>query len=282
MSKILVTGATGNVGSRIVRLLVGRGQAVRALTRKGDRARFTPEVEVVTGDYSDPSSLGTVFQGVSRVFLLTVGPQVPQHDAHLIDAAKAARVEQVVKLSILDAPAKATEIQRWHRAGEERLEASGLPFVFLRPSSFASNALGWVGSIKGQGTVYGALGEAALPVIDPEDIAEVAATVLSTPGHAGKAYGLTGPEAITAAQQVAQLGEVLGRPLQYVNLPDAKVRDAMVGNGMPPVYADAMVGLIQTLRGRGRVEPTGDVQAVLGRAPRSFRQWAEAHAAAFR
>lgn len=282
MSKILVTGATGNVGSRIVRLLSARGQAVRAFARKGERAKFDPKVEIATGDYMDAESLRTALQGVSRVYILSAGPQLEQHEARIIDAAKAARVELVVKHSVAGAPYKATDIPRWHRAGEERIEASGLPFVFLRPGSFASNALGWAASVKSQGTVYGALGEAALPVIDPEDIAEVAATVLSTPGHAGKAYDLTGPEALTTAQQVSILGEVLGRQLKYVNVPDSAAREAMVGMGMPAPMADAMVGLIQTLRGIGRIEPSRDVKAVLGREPRSFRQWAETNAAAFR
>ncbi len=282
MSKILVTGATGNVGSRIVRLLAARGQAVRAFARKGERARFDPQVEVVTGDYTDPESLRAALKGVSRVYILAAGHQLAQHEANLIDAVKAARVELVVKHSVSGAQYKATDIPRWHRAGEERIEASGLPFVFLRPGSFASNALGWAATIKEQGTVYGALGEASLPVIDPQDIAEVAATVLSTPGHAGKAYELTGPESLTTAQQVSLLGEVLGRPLKYVNVPDSAVREAMLGMGMPSPDVDAMVGLIQTLRSLGRIEPSRDVKTLLGREPRSFRQWAESNAAAFR
>lgn len=282
MSKILVTGATGNVGSRLVRLLVSRGQAVRAFTRKGEQARFDPKVETVTGDFTDTESLRSAMKGVSRMYILSAGHELELHEANIIDAAKAARVELVVKHSVGGAQYKATDIPRWHRAGEERLEASGLSYAFLRPASFATNALGWAATIKAQDTVYGALGDAALPVIDPEDVAEVAATVLSTPGHAGKAYELSGPEPLTTAQQVTMLGSVLGRPLKYVNVPDSAAREAMGQMGMPAPYADAMVGLIQTLRSIGRIEPTGDVKALLGRQPRSFRQWAEANAAAFR
>lgn len=282
MSKILVTGATGNVGSRLVRLLTSRGQAVRAFTRKGETARFDPKVEVVTGDFTDKESLRKAFQGVSRAYLLSAGTEIEQYEANALEAAKGARLELLVKHSVAGAPYKATDIPRWHRASEERIEASGVPFVFLRPASFASNALGWAATVKAQGTVYGALGEAALPVIDPEDIAEVAAAVLTTPGHAGKAYDLSGPEALTAAQQVAALGSVLGRTLKYVNVPDEAARESMLKMGMPPRYVDAMIGLIQTLRGIGRIEPSRDVKAILGREPRTFRQWAEANAAAFR
>lgn len=282
MSKILVTGATGNVGSRLVRLLVSRGQAVRAFTRKGEQARFDPKVETFTGDFTDKESLRSAVKGVSRIYILSAGHELEQHEANIIEAVKAARVELVVKHSVAGAQYKATDIPRWHRAGEERLEASGLSYVFLRPATFDSNALGWAATIKAQDTVYGALGDASLPVIDPEDIAEVAATVLTTPGHAGKAYELSGPESLTTAQQVATLGNVLGRPLKYVNVPDSAVREAMGKMGMPAPYIDAMVGLIQALRSIGRIGPTGDVKALLGREPRSFRQWAEANAAAFR
>jgi uncharacterized protein YbjT (DUF2867 family) len=282
MSKVLVTGATGNVGSRLVRLLTARGQAVRAFTRKGEAARFDPKVEVVAGDFTDKESLRSVMKGVSRVYLLSPATGLELFEANALEAAKEARIELLVKHSVAGAPYKATDIPRWHRASEERIEASGLPFAFLRPASFASNALGWAARVKAQGTVYGALGEAALPVIHPEDIAEVAAAVLSTPGHAGKAYDLTGPEAITTAQQVAALGSVLGKTLKYVNVPDEAARESMLKVGMPPQYVNAMIGLIQTLRGIGRIEPSRDVKAILGREPRSFRQWAEANAAAFR
>ncbi|MBV8828964.1 MAG: hypothetical protein JO108_07005 [Acidobacteriaceae bacterium] len=107
---------------------------------------------------------------------------------------------------------------------EERIETSGVPHVFLRLTSFDSNALWWADTIKSHDTVYGALGDASNPVIDPEDIAAVAALTLSEPGHAGKIYELSGPESLTTEQQVNILGSVLGRPLKYVNVPDSAAR----------------------------------------------------------
>jgi len=282
MSKILVTGSTGNVGSRLVRELLARGQSVRAFTRSGDRSRFDPKVEVVAGDFTDLSSLRKALDGVSQMYLLSAGEDLEQHEANAIEAAKGARLELLVKHSVAGAQYKATDFPRWHRAGEERIEQSGIPYVFLRPASFASNALYWADSIKSQGAVYGALGDAALPVIDPEDIAAVAAVVLTSPGQPGKVYELSGPEPLTSEQQVNILAEVVGRPLKYVNVPDQAAREAMLGMGMPPRYVEAMIGLIQTLRSLGRIEPTGDVKAVLGREPRSFRQWAQDNAQAFR
>jgi (4-alkanoyl-5-oxo-2,5-dihydrofuran-3-yl)methyl phosphate reductase len=280
MPKILVTGATGNVGSRLVTQLVSRGASVRAFVRSGERAHFDARVEIATGDFADKGSLRKALEGVSRMYLLSAGANLDEYEAIAIDAAKAAGLELLVKHSALGAQYKAADFSRWHRAGEERIEASGLPYVFLRPAAFASNALFWASTIQTQDTAYGALGDASLPVIDPEDIAAVAAVVLTTP-HAGKIYELSGPESLTSEQQVSILGSVLGRPLKYVNVPDSAARDSMLGMGLPPRYVDALVGLTQTLRNIGHIDPTGDVKAVLGRKPRTFGQWAEVNAAAF-
>jgi uncharacterized protein YbjT (DUF2867 family) len=282
MAKILVTGSTGNVGSRLVRQLVELGQSVRAFRRKGDTSGFPAGVEVAEGDYNDRESLRRALTGVSKMYLLSAGHQLSQHEANAIAAAREAKLELVVKHSVGGAQWKSMAFTRWHAAGEEALAASGIPYVFLRPAPFATNALAWIGSIKAQGVVYGALGDTALPVIDPGDIAAVAAVVLTTPGHAGKAYELTGPEAITTAQQVEALSAALGRPLQYVNVPDSAAHDAMIGMGMAAPDVDAMVEMIGALRSMGRIEPTGDVKALTGNDPRSFAQWARENVAAFR
>jgi uncharacterized protein YbjT (DUF2867 family) len=283
MSRILVTGATGNVGSRLVRRLKEKGRAVRAFARNAAGKATEDGVEAAPGDFTDKAALDRAMDGISAVYLLSAGDQLSVHEANAIDAAKAAGVKLVVKHSVAGAQYNAAGFPSWHRAGEQRLEASGIPYVFLRPASFASNALYWAGSIKGQGTVYGALGETAVPVIDPEDIAEAAATVLTTPGHEGKAYELSGPQALTTAQQVEAIGRVIGKELKYVNVPDEAARQSMLGMGMSQAYVDAMIGLIQMLRGIGRIEPyPNDVESLTGHKPRSFGQWAEANAAAFR
>jgi uncharacterized protein YbjT (DUF2867 family) len=170
MSRILVTGATGNVGTRLVRRLREKGRAVRAFARNAVGMGGHAGVEAAPGDFTDRAALQKAMDGVDAVYLLSAGDQLSAHEANVIDAAKAAGVKLIVKHSVAGAQYNAPGFPSWHRAGEERLEASGIPYVFLRPASFASNALYWAGSIKGQGTVYGALGEAAIPVIDPEDI----------------------------------------------------------------------------------------------------------------
>ena len=281
MAKILVTGATGNVGSRVVRHLAARGQQVRAFVRSSDRARFESGVEIATGDFGDKASLRKALDGVSRMYLLAAGTNLEEYEANAIEAAKEADLELIVKHSVAGAQYKAADIPRWHRAGEERIEASGLPYVFLRPGSFASNALAWASTIQAQDTAYGALGNTSLPVIDPEDIAEVGATVLTNRADAGKIYELSGPESLTSEQQVAILSSVVGRELKYVNVPDSAAQEAMLGMGMPPKYVDAMIGLVQVLRSIGHIDPTNDVKSVLGREPRTFRQWADTNKSAF-
>lgn len=282
MSKILVTGSTGNVGSRLVQRLVELGQSVRAFTRKGEKANFAASVDVVEGDYTDLESLRRAMTGVSKMYLLSAGHDLPTHEANAIAVAKELGLEHVVKHSVAGAQWKALELGRWHRAGEERLEASGLNWTFLRPAAFATNAFGWIQTVKAQGTVYGALGEAALPVIDPVDIAAAAAVVLTTPGHAGKAYDLSGPESLTTAQQVEILGTAIGKPLTYVNVPDSAARDSMLGMGWPVQDVDAMIDFIAGVRGMGRIEPNDGVRQLTGQAPRTFAQWAAANAGAFK
>ncbi|HTV54265.1 MAG TPA: NAD(P)H-binding protein [Terriglobia bacterium] len=281
MSKILVTGPTGKVGSRLIRELLSRGQEVRAFTRSGERSRFDSRVEITVGDFNDKKSILRALEGVSQMYLLSAGPDLEVHETNAIEAAHAAGIELIVKQSVARAHNKSTGILRRHRAGEERIERSGLPYVFLRPDSFTTNALSWAETIKASNTAYGALGDAAIPVIDPDDIAAVAAAVFTVPGHAGRTYELTGPESLTSEQQVATLATLLGRPLKYVNVQDHVARDNMLRTGMQPRQVEALLGLTQTLRAAGRMEPTEDVRNVLGREPRSFQQWAEANLAAF-
>lgn len=282
MSTVLVTGSTGNVGSRIVQLLVDRDVPVRALVRR-DAPRLPAAAQQVRGDLDDRASLDRALEGVSAVYLLSSGPDLARHDANLIAAAAAAGVRHVVKHSVGGAEFERGRIATWHRAGEKLLEAAGMAWTHVRPSSFASNALGWIGGIKAQAKVFGPAGGAAMPVIDPEDIAAVGAAVLADPApHAGKAYVLTGPEALTNPQQVEALGAALGRALGYVEVPDPGIRQAMVGMGMPEAWADGLMEMMVGLRRMGRVEPTDDVARVLGRPAGTFAAWAARHAAAFR
>jgi uncharacterized protein YbjT (DUF2867 family) len=278
MKKILVTGAAGNIGTRLLQRLAGKAE-VRAFVRPGERV--AGDVERFEGDLADRERVRSAVKGVSAIYLLTTGADLAALEANVIDAAAAERVLHVVKHSILNTDAELSSMHRWHRAGEQRLEASGLAFTILRPAVFATNALGWAGMAKG-GAVYGALGDAALPVIDPDDVAEVAAKVLTEPGHAGKAYALTGPEALTEAAQVATIARVIGKPLQYVAVPDEAARQGMLGLGWPAGWVDGMVDLIQAYRRIGGAATSSTVSELLGRPPGRFDAFITAHAALFR
>jgi uncharacterized protein YbjT (DUF2867 family) len=255
---------------------------VRAFIRKGEKAAFGPGVEVFEGDLADRLRVRTALEGVKKVYLLTAGTGTTALEANVIEAASAERVEHLVKHSVQGAQYEAATIPRWHRASEKAIEQAKIPFTFLRPASFASNALGWAGMVKSGDAVYGPYGDLALPVIDPDDIAAVAEKVLTEKGHESKAYELTGPASLTTAEQVAILGKALGRRLSYVNVPDEAARQSMVDSGAPAPYADAMIDLVKVLRGFGRIATTSTVEELLGRAPKRFEDFITAKTAAFR
>jgi uncharacterized protein YbjT (DUF2867 family) len=282
MSLILVTGAAGNVGSRVVRRLAKRNERVRAFIRPGELRPTGQGVEVFEGDLRDRDGVLASMKGVSKVYLLATGDNLVELEANVVDTAAREHVQHIVKHSVQGAQYEAAEIPRRHRSSEKRIEATGIPFTHLRPGSFASNVLGWASMLKKGDAVYGPYGEMALPVIDPEDIAAVAEKVLTEAGHAGRAYDLTGPEALTAAEQVAIVGKVLRRELSFVNVPDEVARKGMVESGMTPAYAEAMIDLVRALRGLRRVAPTGTVAELLGRPATPFASFVASVVTAFR
>ncbi len=280
---ILVTGASGTVGGVVARRLAAEGFPVRLVSREPGRLAVRgPAVSAVAADFGDRCALASAFHGVERVFIATNDPLRPEHDENLLDAALAAGVKQVVRLSALTvADSDADDlITHWHRDCERRLAASGLAWTFVRPRSFMSNALGWAKSLRG-GVVRAPFGSARVACVDPRDVAEVAALALTEPGHEGRAYPVTGPAAISTAEQVEQLAEALGRPLRFEEIPVELAQQELTRRYPLPV-ADA---LAQHMRRRGtnakcRVEPT--VEILTGRPAASFRMWARDHAGAFR
>ncbi len=288
---ILVTGATGTVGRLLVTDLVAAGADVRALSRTPEQAGLPSGVEVVAGDLGRPATLPSVFpatlpsvlQGVERVFLLSGGPEGPEHDANLIAAAKQAGVGHVVTLSVLGADHGADDpITRWHLAGEQTVTASGMSWTILRPGAFMSNALMWAPSIKAQGVVYAPFAQAKTAAVDPADIAAVAARALTEPGHEGKTYPLTGPELLSAVDQVEILGAALGRPLRVVEVPPERAQAAMVDSGMPAELADAVLASMAQAGTDHAMAVLPTVEQVTGRPTRSFAEWVTAHLEAFR
>ncbi len=280
---ILVTGATGTIGRALLDELAPAGEPVRALTRRPATAALPRDVEVVGGDLGDPASLEDALRGVDRVFAVSTGPDGPAQDRDLAAAAAKAGASRIVKLSTLrlDDDRIDDPITRWHRAGEDAVRDSGVAWTFLRPTGFMSNALQWAATIAGHDTVYHPYGDGRVALIDPRDIAAVAATVLTRPGHEGRAYSLCGPEALGPADEVAILSEVLGRPLRYVEVSPEHAHRAMVERGMPEELAGAVVAKAAASREPGSAVPDRDLSGLLGTAPRTFRAWVRDHAAAF-
>lgn len=276
---ILVTGATGTVGCELVGQLLARGVALRAVTRRPELAGLPDGIEVLRADLGDPDSLTDVMRGVDRVFLLSSGPEIPTHDANLAQAAARSGVEHIVKLSSGRAgDDTATDpIPTWHRAGEQAIRDSGVPWTMVRPLGFMANALHWAGSIRDHGAVYAPFGQGRIAVIDPHDIAAVAATALTTDGHEGAIYTLSGPQPLSPGEQTDILADVLGRPLRYIEVAPAAARQSIIDHGVPDEMADAIMALRATALEAftSVVHPT--VERITGVPPRPFHTWAADH-----
>jgi uncharacterized protein YbjT (DUF2867 family) len=282
----LITGATGNIGGRVVEGLVARGERPRVFVRDPARARarFGERVDIAVGDLADPKSLANAFAGVETLFLLNSGPQLGERDAAAAQAARAADLKRLVKLSSLGARAsgEATAVALWHARGEAAIRATGVPFTFIRSVGFMTNGLAWAGSIKGEGVVRASTGEGRIAMIHPDDIAAVAIAALTTDAHEGQALAVTGPEALTYAEMVAKIGAAIGRPLRFEAIGDEVALQNLLRAGLTGEVAEALVTLWREVR-EGRVDlVTDDVERVTGRKPITFDAWTRDNAQAFR
>ncbi|MFI6466939.1 SDR family oxidoreductase [Streptomyces sp. NPDC050538] len=279
---ILVTGATGTVGREVVRCLPG-DLRVRVMTRDPAKAAGAfPGVGVVVGDYTDPPSLARVLQGVRTAFLVTTRVDGDDDDARFVSAARAAGVRRVVKLSaaaVLD-PGADDLITRRQRANEELLRGCGLQWTLLRPRAFMSNSLSWAALVRRERTVRALYGTSPNACVDPRDIAEVAVRALTEDVHAGHAYTLTGPQALTAVDQTRELGRLLGIPLRFEELTPDEARAAL-SKGWPPPIVEALLASAERQKAGAKAQVDDTVHMVTGRPARSFKRWAQDHIEAF-
>lgn len=282
---ILVTGATGTIGSEVVQQLAAAGQKVRAFVRSTQKAEKLkgPNVELAQGTFEDTDSLKKALQGVDKVFLVSSGPEnIEQNEPRVVEEAKKAGVKHLVKLSVIGAEYEpGVALGRLHRAAEKKIEALGMAWTFLRPSAFMSNMFGNAATIKSQGKWYGPYGDGKLGAIDVRDIAAVAVKALTTSGHEGKAYALTGAEPLSQGQMAEKLSQAVGKPIQYVDVPAEAAKDNMLKMGMPPRLVDMLVEFSGVVRQGMAGAVTQDVEKVLGRKPRTFDDWVKENAAAF-
>ncbi|MBT2208724.1 NAD(P)H-binding protein [Actinomadura sp. NEAU-AAG7] len=275
---ILVTGATGNVGAEVVRALVAAGEPVRAVVRNPDTARLPDGVEPAAGDLDRPETMTAALKGTRAAFLLPGYADMPG----LAAEARRAGVERVVLLSGGSAASgdMSNAVTRFMAASEAAVRDSGLPWTFLRPSAFMSNALRWLPQLRSGDRVRVPFPDVRVASVDPHDIGAVAARALLSDDHRGEILQPTGPVAMLPAEQVAVLAEALGRDLEFVGLTDEEARADLLAT-TPPEYVDAFFDFyVKGTLDESIVRST--VRDVTGRAPRTFEQWAQAHTNDFR
>lgn len=275
---ILVTGATGNTGSTLVRELQESGAGpLRALTRDPARAALPAGTEVMEGDLARPASLKSALEGARSLFLVSrIGP-----DAEIIRAARSAGVEHVVLVSSITVRTHPHLGPADENLTVERLlKDSGMTWTILRPTQFASNALWWAAAIRERETVRVPYADVGLPTIHPADIASVARKALTEDGHRGQTYALTGPERITARQQVETIATVLGRDIPFAEVGRAEARRTMaafLGDEAAEAVLDVTGGDVND----ELLAVRDTVPRIVGVPARTFRQWATENAAAF-
>ena len=281
---VLVTGATGMVGCDVTKQLSRKGPAVRAGVRDRVKARkrFGDEIDLVPFDFEDVGSFGGALDGVGKVFLLPplIPSQVELTNA-FVDAAKRAGVRHVVKLSAIGADAAPPfTVGKWHAANEQHIRESGLGFTFLRPNSFMQNFITYFP--PRDGAIYLPWGNGTASFVDTRDVASVAADVLTSDGHEGKIYTLTGPVALGIADVTRILAGVTGRDINYVDVPEADARNGMLQAGIPKWQVEALMELHAINKQSRWSAVTSDVEKVTGKPPIDFAQFARDHVENFR
>ena len=283
--KILVTGATGNVGGELVKQLVTYNVPFRAMVRhpKDVEALAQQGVEAVVADFNDEQSVAAALEGIDRAFLLTPSSEEAEtQQKTFVELAARAGVKHIVKQSQWAADADSpVRFLRYHAAVEEKIQESGLAYTFLRPNLFMQGLLGFRDTIVQQDKFFAAVGEAKISAVDTRDIAAVAAAVLTGEGHTGKIYNLTGPQALSHAEMAEELSAALGRPIQFVDVSPEAMHDTLLQVGFPAWQAEGLIeDYAHYARGEA-AEVTHDIEKATGQAPHSFDVFARDYAAAF-
>lgn len=270
---VLVTGATGTVGRHLVHHLLDAGHHVRALTRDPARADLPAAAEVVQGDLTRTATLSPVLDGVTAAHLITFGGDEQAPLANAAEIVALAERSGVRRFTVLAGSPE-------HGPVEQALTAARLDWTWLGPVEFMANTLAWVEEIRAEGVVRACAGDQPSPAVHEADIAAVAAVALTSDGHVGSTYWLTGPEALTIPEKLTRLEAATGRSIRYVEL----TLDEAVARWRAEGYDDEAVEFFVQMTvdppevGR-TVQPT--VEQVTGRPARTFAEWARENAAAF-
>ena len=282
---ILITGATGNIGNELTKILSASSTPARAFVRNGlqSKAIALPGIEIVEGDFSEPETFATALAGVDCLFLLIPSSsRVEEQQRNFVDEAKRSKVKRIVKLSQLGADENAAgRFQRYHGAVEKHIVKSGIGYTFLRPNLFMQGLLNFRQTISSRGEFYAPAGDAAVSVVDVRDIASVGTRVLTEAAHEGKIYDITGPEALTHEEMARQLSQAIAKTIQYVNVPPEAMRQALLNLGMPEWQAE---GLVEDYAHYRRGEAAGvssTVHDITGKAVIPFSQFVREYAGKF-
>lgn len=283
MKRILIIGATGNVGRQVVSQLATTGAHVRAMTRNPDSANLPAGVEVVRGDLTVPTTLDDCLKDIDAVFLVWVAP------ADAVPAAVERIASHTGHLVLLTSPHQTPHpffqqpnpMAKLHAEIERQIQASGLAWTFLRPGMFAANTVSWWASqIHAGNVVRWPYGNAPTAPIHEHDIAAVAVRALLEDGHSDADYVLTGPESLTQREQVLTIGDVIGKPLRFQELsPEAARRE--LGTNMPVPVVNMLLNAWEAALGQPALV-TSKVAEITGTPARTFRDWVADHAAEFR
>jgi uncharacterized protein YbjT (DUF2867 family) len=298
MDTILVTGATGTVGSEVVQQLAlsSASSIDKKIIRAGvhslnkvDKLKQYETVEIVNIDYYKSETITNALQNIDKLFWLTpLAPNTTQISTNLVKEAQKNDIKHIVKLSVMGAVIEpATTITRLHRQEEKIIEESGIPYTFLRPVGFMQNFINFFGqTIKNQNAFYLPAGDGKVSFVDVRDIAAVAVKTLvandNDNQHIGKAYGITGDELLTYKQAAEILSKEVGKKINYVNISDEEARKAMKGIGMEDWLIDGMMELYGIIKDGHAAQITNTVEQIVGKKPLSFSQFAKEYAEFFR
>ncbi|GAB3958541.1 NAD(P)H-binding protein [Actinoallomurus acanthiterrae] len=276
----VVFGARGNVGRHVADGLLAAGEQVRATSRTPDAAGLSPRVKAVAADLERPETLPAALEGADKVFLYTK----PDGIEGFVEAARSADVRHVVLLSsaaVVAPGAEQNPIARQHRVVEEALERSDIDWTFIRPGMFATNTLWWwQRSIRDEGVVRNPYPDARTAPIHEKDMAALAVTALTEPGHRQRAYTVYGSESLTLRQQVEQIGDAIGRGVRFEVISVEEAREDM-GRTIPAIGVETFLRVWAA--GNGTPPETSTiVEEITGRPAHTFAQWARDHADDFR
>ena len=283
---ILVTGATGTVGSEVVKQLASLGQKVKASVHTQSKAnKFKDQngIDTVGIDFYKPETIADAFRHVDRVFLLTPpSPDMTNLYSTLITEAKKNDIKYIVKLSVIGADIEpGITIGRLHRQEEKIIEESGMPYTFLRSGAFMQNFVNFFGqTIREQNAIYLPVGEGKVSFVDVRDIAAAAAALVIN-NHAqdeNKAYDITGQEALSYAQAAEVLSKELGRKISYIDIPEESARKGMKENGMSDWLVDGLLEIYAIIRAGHAAQTTTSIEEITGRKPILFSQFVKDYA----